>query len=131
VRGEFERETGCRIGNSLLRDSFVTHVCAGDVSDRLKHTLAEHMGHCIHSIQLPNECTHLNCPAEMRGFLLFFRVRIERMQDCKTTIPPSPSVCCFPSIRLFCTIHFPVRNNNNSSGVSTDNSGDTPLITLF
>jgi hypothetical protein len=41
----FDRETGRRIGNHLLRDSFVTHVYAGDVSDRLKHALAEHMGH--------------------------------------------------------------------------------------
>jgi hypothetical protein len=40
VQGVFERETG----NNLLRDSFVTHVYAGDVSDRLKHALAEHMG---------------------------------------------------------------------------------------
>jgi hypothetical protein len=45
VQGAFERETGRRIGNNLLRDSFVTHVYAGDVSDRLKHALAEHMGH--------------------------------------------------------------------------------------
>jgi hypothetical protein len=45
VQGVFERETGRRIGNNLLRDSFVTHVYAGDVSDRLKHALAEHMGH--------------------------------------------------------------------------------------
>jgi hypothetical protein len=41
----FDRETGRRIGNNLLRDSFVTHVYAGDVSDRLKHALAEHMDH--------------------------------------------------------------------------------------
>jgi hypothetical protein len=45
VQGVFERETGRRIGNNLLRDSFVTHVYAGDVSDCLKHALAEHMGH--------------------------------------------------------------------------------------
>jgi hypothetical protein len=45
VQGVFERETGRRIGNNLLRDSFVTHVYAGDVSDHLKHALAEHMGH--------------------------------------------------------------------------------------
>jgi hypothetical protein len=45
VQEVFERETGRRIGNNLLRDSFVTHVYAGDVSDRLKHALAEHMGH--------------------------------------------------------------------------------------
>jgi hypothetical protein len=32
VQGVFERETGRRIGNNLLRDSFVTHVYAGDVS---------------------------------------------------------------------------------------------------
>jgi hypothetical protein len=36
VQGVFERETGRRISNNLLRDSFVTHVYAGDVSDRLK-----------------------------------------------------------------------------------------------
>jgi hypothetical protein len=45
VQGVFERETGRRIGNNLLRHSFVTHVYAGDVSDRLKHALAEHMSH--------------------------------------------------------------------------------------
>jgi hypothetical protein len=44
-QGVFEREAGRRIGSNLLRDSFITHVYAGDVSDRLKHALAEHMGH--------------------------------------------------------------------------------------
>jgi hypothetical protein len=51
VQGVFERETGRRIGNNLLRDSFVTHVYAGDVSDRLKHALAEHMGHRVQTAE--------------------------------------------------------------------------------
>jgi len=39
----FEDKTGKRIGNNLLRDSFITYIYSNNISDQLKKSIAEHM----------------------------------------------------------------------------------------
>jgi uncharacterized protein Yka (UPF0111/DUF47 family) len=47
----FEEHTGKRIGNNLLRDSFITYVYGKDINDRLKKSIAEHMGHTVETAE--------------------------------------------------------------------------------
>jgi len=39
----FEGKTGKRIGNNLLRSSFITHAYSNNISETLKHSIAQHM----------------------------------------------------------------------------------------
>lgn len=51
VQSIFQRKTGQRIGNNLIRDSFVTYVYGKGVTEELKESLAEFMGHTTETAQ--------------------------------------------------------------------------------
>ena len=55
MQNTFFEQTGKRIGNNLLRDSFITYIYGKDISNRLKESIAEHMGHRIETAE-----THYN-----------------------------------------------------------------------
>jgi len=47
----FEAKTGKRIGNNLLRSSFITFAYSNNISEALKRSIAEHMGHRIETAE--------------------------------------------------------------------------------
>ena len=49
----FEGKTGKRIGNNLLRSSFITHAYSNNISETLKHSIAQHMVHVICLVVVP------------------------------------------------------------------------------
>jgi len=51
IQNIFEAKTGKRIGNNLLRSSFITFAYSNNISEALKRSIAEHMGHRIETAE--------------------------------------------------------------------------------